>query len=84
MINEIVGLILYETRGLIRYAMIADEALDSSNKEQLCITIQWVDDAFDIHEDPVELIDVPKTDSDNLTTLIKDCLLRFYLPISQC
>ena len=84
MINEIVGLILYEMRGLIRYAMIADEALDNSNKEQLCITIRWVDDAFDIHEDPVELIDVPKTDSDTLTTLIKDCLLRFSLPLSQC
>ena len=30
------------------------------------------------------LIDVPKTDSDTLTTLIKDCLLCFSLPLSQC
>ena len=29
-------------------------------------------------------MDVPKTDSDTLTTLIKDCLLRFSLPLSQC
>lgn len=91
-INEIIGImahhvlreILCEIKGSIRYALIADEALDSSNKEQLCITIRWVDDAFDIHEDPVELIDIPKTDSDTLTTLIKDCLLRFSLPLSQC
>ena len=43
-----------------------------------------MDDAFNIHEDPVELIDVPKTDSNTLTTLIKDSLLRFSLPLSQC
>ena len=29
------------------------------------------DDTFNIHEDPVELINVPKTDSHTLTTLIK-------------
>lgn len=40
-----------------------------------------MDDAFNIHEDPVELIDVPKTNSDTLT---KDSLLRFSLPLSQC
>ena len=62
--------ILGEIRGSLRYSLIADEAADISNKEQLCITIRWVDDAFNIHEDPVELIDVPKTDSNTLTTLI--------------
>ena len=76
--------ILGEIRGSLRYSLIADEAADISNKEQLCITIRWVDDAFNINEDPVELIDVPKTDSNTLTTLIKDSLLRFSLPLSQC
>lgn len=73
MAHHVLGEILCEIRGSVRYALIADEAVDSSNKE-LCITIRWVDDAFNIHEDPVELIDVPKTDSNTLTTLIKDCL----------
>ena len=58
--------------------------MDSSNKEQLCVSIRWVDNAFNICEDPIELIDVPKTDSDTLATLIKDCLVRFSLPLSQC
>ena len=90
-INEIIGLtahhvlreILCEIRQSVMYAQIADETVDSPNKEQLCITIWWVDNAFDIHEDYVELVDVPKTDSDTLTTLIKDHLLRFSLPLSQ-
>ena len=43
-----------------------------------------MDDNFDIHEDPVEVINVPKTDANILTTCIKDCLLRCCLPISHC
>ncbi len=66
------------------YSLIADEATDVSNKEQLCISIRWVDCNFDIHEDVVELINVPKTDSATLTTFIKDSLIRFALPLSQC
>ena len=79
-INEIIGImghhvlreILREIRESVRYSLIADESMDSSNKEQLCTSIRWVDNSFNIHEDPVELIDVPKTDSEILTTLIKD------------
>ena len=33
---------------------------------------------------PLQLINVPKTDSCTLTSCIKDCLIRFSLPISQC
>ena len=84
MAHHVLREILCEIRGAVRYALIADEAVDSSNKEQLCVSIWWVDDTFNIHEDPVELINVPKTDSHTLTTLIKDCLLRFSLPLSQC
>ena len=46
--------------------------------------IRWVDKKFEIHEDQVELINVPKTDAATLTTVIKDCLIRFSLPITQC
>ena len=41
--------------------IIADEATDVSRKEQLVICIRWVDDNLDIHEDPVELLNVPQT-----------------------
>ena len=48
------------------------------------MTIRWVDKSFEIHETPVELINVPKTDSETLTKVIKDSLLRLSLPIAQC
>ena len=43
-----------------------------------------VDDKLEIHEDPIELINVPKTDANTLMACSKDCLLRCCLPISQC
>lgn len=66
------------------FSLIADEATDESKKEQLTVCIRWVDDEFTIHEDPLELIHVPKCDSDTLTSTIKDSLIRLCLPISQC
>lgn len=76
--------LLSEIRKAECYSIIADEATGVSHKEQLVICIRWVDDNFDVHEDPVELVNVPKTDTNTLTTCIKDCLLRCCLPISQC
>ena len=57
------------------FALLANEACDVSLKEQLCICIRCVDDNFAIHEAPLDLINVPKTDSSTLTSLIKDCLI---------
>ena len=69
---------------LIGFSITADEATDVSNKEQLTLCVRWVDKELVIHEDPLELIHVPKTDSNTLTSVLKDCLIRFCLPISQC
>ncbi len=66
------------------FSLIADEVTDVGNKEQFTVCIRWVDDEFIIHEDPVELIHVPKTDSATLTSALKDCLIRLCLPITQC
>ena len=66
------------------FSIIADEATDLSHKEQLTLCVRWVDKELSIHEDPLELIHVPKTDADTLTSVVKDCLIRFSLPISQC
>jgi len=35
------------------FSLIADEATDISNKEQLVICIRWVNAEFTIHEDPL-------------------------------
>lgn len=48
------------------------------------VCIQRVDENFDIHDDAVELIQIPRTDSKTLTSAIKDCLIRLCLLISQC
>ena len=65
--------VLNEIRSANWFSLIVDEATDISNKEQLNICIRWVDNNFEIHEDPIELIPVPKTDSATLTGAIKDC-----------
>ena len=84
MANNILREILHEIREDGMYAILGDETSDVSLKEQLYICIRWVDDNFDIHEAPLELINVPKTDSNTLTAVIKDCLVRFALPLVQC
>ena len=58
------------------YALIVDEATDICNKEQRCAIIRWVDNDFNIFEDPIESIDVPKTDSETLTMQ--------QLPLANC
>ena len=80
MANHLLRKLLQEIWEATVYALIADEATDVSHKEQLCITVRWVDSEFIVHEDPLELINVPKTDSATL----KDSLVRFCLPIGQC
>lgn len=73
--NNILREILLEIREAGMYAIFGNETSDVSLKEQLCIRICWVDDSFDIHEAPLQLINIPKTDSNTLIALIKDCLV---------
>lgn len=51
------------------FSIIANEATDLSHKEQLTLCVGWVDKELSIHEDPLELIHVPKTDADTLTNV---------------
>lgn len=91
-LNEQISLMgLTVLRGLLNdikavqwFSIIADEATDISHKEQLTLCVRWVDMELTIHEDPLQLVHVPKTNADTLTSVVKDCLIRFSLPISQC
>ena len=76
--------ILTDIRKAQWFSVIADEASDVSNKEQLSVCIRWVDDKFSVYEDPLELINLSKTDAAAITNALRDCLTRFCLPISQC
>ena len=66
------------------YSIIADEATDVVNSEQLNLSIRWVDDSYEIREDPVGLFRVPDTKAETLFTVIKDILLRCNLPLQLC
>ncbi len=58
------------------YSVTGDEATDMSYKEQLNISIRWVDEAYEIYEDPVGLFNLPNTTSETLFTVVKDVLTR--------
>ena len=66
------------------YALMGDEATDVANKEQLNVSIRWVDDAYNIREDPVGLYHLPSTTADVIYTCIKDILVRCMIPLSLC
>ena len=59
--------ILADIRRERRFSVIADEATDISNKAQLTVCIRWVDGDFCVHEDPIELIELPKIDAETIT-----------------
>src|SRR5438067_5948362 len=56
----------------------------TSHMEQLCLTIRWVDDRYNIHEDPLELYQLPQTDTETIFKALKDCLIRFSIPLTRC
>ena len=78
-LNELIGLmsqqVMVEVISSIecanRYALIIAEATDISNKERLCAIIRWEDNDFNIFEDSIELIDIPK-DYETITNFLKD------------
>lgn len=66
------------------YAIIGDEATDVAKKEQLNLSIRWVNNNYEISEDPVGLYCLPNTSANTVYTVIKDVLIRCCLPLSLC
>ena len=58
--------------GATWYAILADETADIANHEQLSVSIRWVGDAYEINEDFIGLVQVPRTTADTLAAAIKD------------
>lgn len=48
------------------------------------ITVQRVDSNYDIHEDTLDLVQLPDTKAVTFFCVIKDVLTRRSLPLSQC
>jgi len=76
--------ILSDIRKAHCFSVIADEATDVSNREQLTVCIRWVDDDFCIYEEPTELIELPKIDAETITEELNGCLGKHNIPILQC
>ena len=51
------------------FGIIADEATDVSNREQLNLSIRWVDNDYEVSEDPVGLFALPNTTADIVLSL---------------
>jgi len=61
------------------FPIIADEATDVKNTDQLNLLIRWVSDDYEMHEDPVGLY----TKAETLFIVIKD-FIRCNLPLALC
>ena len=66
------------------YSITADKTRNISGAEQLSLSIQWVKNDYQVHEDSIGLIEVETTDAATLCTIIKDVLLRVNLHLTQC
>lgn len=66
------------------FSVIADEATDVASNEQMSVAIRWVDNSYNVREDPVGLFKVPNTTAETLFIIIKDILIRCNLPLSLC
>ena len=55
---------------------MADEATDSSNNEQLVVSIRWVVNNFEAHGDFIGIHAIKNIKSDTLVTVLKDILIR--------
>ena len=68
----------------IWYALMGDEVTDVTNREQLNVSVRWVDNAYSIREDPVGLYHLPSTMADIICTSVKDILVCCMMPLSFC
>ena len=48
------------------YSLIGDKATDVAHREQFNLSIRWVDNNYEIHEDPLGLFCLPNTTADTL------------------
>ena len=63
--------------------IMVDETTDITNEEQVTIVMRMIDDDFEVYEEFLGLYAVPSIDAAHLFSIIKDCMLRFNLPLSK-
>ena len=83
MINELIALVgqqvlrklLEQIRAAFWFGIIADEPTDVSHKEQMSISIRWVDMDYTIHEDTLCLVQLENTRAETLFSVLNDFLI---------
>ncbi|XP_029185554.2 52 kDa repressor of the inhibitor of the protein kinase-like [Acropora millepora] len=65
------------------FTIIADETAVVFSKEQLVISIRWVDDFFVIHEDFIGMHLLERTNADQIVAVLKNGPLRINLNIQR-
>ena len=63
------------------FSVLADEATDVSNVSQLVVCIRWVTKELVIEEDFIGLMQLERTNEENIAYAIKDVILRLGLSI---
>ena len=76
--------LLTDIRTALWFSILADKATGISHHEQLSLSIRWVNECYVIHEDVLGLFQLPDTRAATIFSAIKDILIRYILPISQC
>ena len=66
------------------YATTCDEYTDISNKEQLALSLRWVDEIFNINEDFLGFYQSDNIKSDTIVSAIRDVLLRTQISLDNC
>ena len=64
-------------------SIMADEATDFNNNEQLIACIRWVGNNFEAHEDFIGTHAVKNIKSDRLVTVLKVILIRLNIILSN-
>ena len=67
------------------FSIMCDECIDSSNREQLVLCIQWIDhDKLDPQEDVIGLYQIDDISAHTIVSVIRDMLMRMNLSLSRC
>lgn len=84
MANQILRDIAASLHAAVFYTVMVDKTTDVTNKEQVVIVVQWVDDAFNAREDFIGLYVTGSTNAQALVAIIKNTLLRLNLNLGNC
>ena len=66
------------------FSVVCDEATNVTFGEQLNLSIRWVSDSYEVHEEPIGLFCLPNTMAETIFSVIRDLLIRCEVPLQLC